>query len=165
MSQKHTKSPCCQGKIYQHGQRRRQCSVCKKTWRIRQKKKGRKAKRTNTAIVKRYLCKNGFNLDEHAGRLSITVPALRKRIRKNLNLLLETEQWIEPPKNKDLIVVIDALLQQIFFGKKKRYFTVYLVLLRASDDDKAIILKPVIIKSNEYKLIMGLSFINILLNI
>lgn len=151
MSQKHTKSPCCQGKTIRFGQRRRQCSICKKTWRIRQKRKGRKVKRMNTDIVKRYLCKNGFNLDEHASRVGITVPALRKRIRKNLNLLLETEQWTEPPKNKDLVVVIDALLQQIFFGKSKRYYTVYLVLLRALDDDKAIILKPVIFPRYENK--------------
>jgi len=152
MSQKHTKSPCCQGKTIRFGQRRRQCSICKKTWRIRQKRKGRKAKRMNTDIVKRYLCKNGFNLDEHASRIGITVPALRKRIRKNLNLLLETEQWTEPPKNKDLVVVIDALLQQIFFGKDKKCYTVYLVLLRALDDNEAIILKPVIFPRYENKL-------------
>ncbi len=150
MTQKHVKSPCCRGKIYRYGQRRRQCSICKQTWRIRQKKQGRKSKRANVDIVKRYLS-HSFNLHEPASRIGITVPALRKRVRQNLNLLLETEQWMEPPENKNLIVIIDALLQKIFFGKSKRYYTVYLVLLRALDSEKAVILKPLVFPRYENK--------------
>lgn len=151
MSKKHVKSPCCQGKIYQHGQRRRQCSICKRTWRIRQKTKGRKSKRSNPNLVKRYLSNGSFNLNEHAQKLSITVPALRKRIRKNLNLFLETEQWLKPPNDKDLIAVVDALIEKIFRGKKKKYYTVYFIILRATDSDEAVILKPVIYPRYENK--------------
>lgn len=151
MPQKHPKSSCCQGKIYQHGQRRRQCSVCKKTWRIRQKKKGRKARRVKTDLVKRYLANGGFNLQEHAKRLGITVPALRKRIRQSLNLFLETEQWLIPADDNDLIVVVDALMEKIFTGKKYINYTVYFVLLRKINSDEAVILKPVIYPRYENK--------------
>ena len=151
MSQKHLKSPCCQGKIYKHGQRRRQCSICQKTWRIRQKKKGRKSKRTNTALVKRYLSNGSFNLHEHAKRLKITAPALRKRIRKSLDLFLETEQWLEPPADKDLIAVVDALMEKILTGKQYKNYTIYFVVLRTIDSDEAFILKPVIYPRYENK--------------
>lgn len=151
MDKKHVKSPCCQGKIYQHGQRRRQCSVCKKTWSIRSKKQGRKTKRKNIDLVKRYLSNGGLNLAGHARRLGITVPALRKRIRKNLNLFLETDQWLEPPKDKALIAVVDAMLEKIFTGKKRKYYTVYFVVLRAVDSDEAVILRPIIYPKYENK--------------
>lgn len=144
MSKQHMKSPCCQGKIIRFGQRRRQCSICKNTWSIHPKKRGRKSKRTNTDLVKYYLSNGSLNLDKHAGKLGITVPALRKRIRKSLELLLAKEQWLGPPKDKEFIAVIDALLEQIFTGRRKRYYTIYFVLLRPTDSDEAIILKPVI---------------------
>lgn len=151
MSKQHVKSPCCQGKIYQYGQRRRQCSVCKKTWRIRQKKKGRKPKRINTKLVERYLSNGSLNLDEHANKLGITVHGLRKRIKKSLNLFLEKEQWLDPPGDKEFVAIIDALLEQIFTGRKKKYHTVYFVLLRPTDSDEAIILKPIIYPRYENK--------------
>lgn len=151
MPKQHTKSPCCQGKIIRFGQRRRQCLVCKKTWSIRPKKRGRKSKRTNTDLVKHYLSNGGLNLDEHAKKLSITVPGLRKRIRKSLDLFLKKEQWLRPPDDKELIVVVDALLEQIFTGRKRKYYTVYFVLLRPIDSNEAIILKPVIYPRYENK--------------
>jgi transposase-like protein len=49
------KSPYCQAKIYKIGGKRRQCSECKKTWKIRQKKRGRKAKRVDKKLVENIL--------------------------------------------------------------------------------------------------------------
>lgn len=147
MSQKHMKSPCCQGKIYQHGQRRYQCSLCKKTWRLRRKKKGRKSRRTNTKLVKRYLSNGSFNLHEHANRLSINVPALRQRMRKSLEIFLEQEQWLKVPKQGFLIAIADALIERI----DKKYYTTYFVLLRAVNGKQAIILEPIIYPRYESK--------------
>jgi len=49
------KSSCCQAKIYKFGGKRKQCSECKKTWKIRQKKRGRKAKRVDKKLVENIL--------------------------------------------------------------------------------------------------------------
>ncbi|MFC1615157.1 hypothetical protein ACFL22_01230, partial [Patescibacteria group bacterium] len=46
-----TNSLCCGVKIHNYGERRRQCSKCKKTWRIYKKKTGRKKIRVTTNIV------------------------------------------------------------------------------------------------------------------
>ena len=45
MATQHAKSPCCRGRINRFGKRRRQCGICKHTWRIRRKRRGRKRKR------------------------------------------------------------------------------------------------------------------------
>jgi DNA-binding Lrp family transcriptional regulator len=147
MSQKHAKSPCCRGKIYHFGQRRRQCFVCKKTWRIRQKKKGRKLKRISRELVKRYLSNGSFNLEEHAHRLGLSLAALHYRIRKSRDIFLEKEHWLSIPVNQSFIIIVDALILQI----QKRFFTAYFILLRSIKDDKAIILEPSIFSRYENK--------------
>lgn len=147
MQQKHTKSQCCQGSIYQHGQRRRQCSLCKRTWRIRQKKRGRKLRRINTDIVKRFLKNGSFNIFEHAQRLNIGISALQERIRKSRDLFLSKEEWPKIPGSCKLITVVDALIEKI----DKQYYTVYFVALRSTKSEKAVILEPIIFPRYENK--------------
>ena len=49
----HAKSRCCRAKIYHFGSRhRRQCSQCKRTWRIRKKRAGRKRHRMRAGALK-----------------------------------------------------------------------------------------------------------------
>lgn len=55
MTTLHAKSPCCRGRIYKFGKRRKQCSICKHTWRIRRKHHGRKRKRIAPRLVMRML--------------------------------------------------------------------------------------------------------------
>lgn len=55
MATLHAKSPCCRGRIYRFGKRRKQCSICKRTWRIRRKRRGRKRKRIAPRLAIRML--------------------------------------------------------------------------------------------------------------
>lgn len=48
----HAKSPCCRAKIHHFGSRRHQCSYCKRTWRIRNKRRGRKPRRAHPQSLK-----------------------------------------------------------------------------------------------------------------
>ena len=48
----HAKSPCCRAKIHHFGSRRHQCSYCKRTWRIRNKRRGRKPRRAYPQSLK-----------------------------------------------------------------------------------------------------------------
>lgn len=55
MATLHAKSPCCRGRINRFGERRRQCAICKQTWRIRVKHRGRKRKRIALGLIVRTL--------------------------------------------------------------------------------------------------------------
>lgn len=141
----HSKSPCCQGKIYQHGQRRRQCSICKKTWRIRQKKRGKKFVRTTDLLVLKYLSNGGFNLEDHAFRYDLTITQLRCRIRKSLDVFLKRNHWQKIPERGKLILIVDAIEEKICC----RTYTTYVILVRPINKNQAIILKPLICYSHE----------------
>lgn len=145
MNTKHLKSPCCQGKIYRFGQRRRRCSICLKTWRIRIKKRGRKAKRTNDFLARKYLANGGFNLDNHAVRLGISVSALHYRIRKSLTKFLEKTKWPKPANKGKLIAIADAVISKV----EKQQYTTYIILLRSINGARAIITKPLTLPGYE----------------
>lgn len=141
MNTLHSKSPCCQGKIYKLGQRRRQCNICKRTWRIRKKKRGRKTKRTNGELSKRYLSNGSFNLAQHASMLEVGVAALRYRNRKSRDCFLKNEPCPDLPKHGKLILIIDALMNRI---NSQRHST-YLMLIKPINANEAIILPPLIL--------------------
>lgn len=139
----HTKSPCCQGKTYHFGNRRRQCSVCGKTWRVRHRKKGRKAYRINKELLKRVLIQ-GKTLSQEMSNHYPSLPALRKRFRADLKWL--TRQ----PRNyqfnsEQFILLVDGLWFQ--FNKEK--WVLFLMALKPTDDNKAILLDPVLLEGGE----------------
>ena len=87
MKQMQEKSPCCQGQVWRFGERRRQCSVCRKTWQSWAKKRGRKVRRSDgQLLLKHYL----------AGQLSITGHARRLNTpgRYGLAARLRAEIWL-----------------------------------------------------------------------
>lgn len=137
MTQQHTKSPCCQGIIYQYGQRRRQCSVCKKTWRIRQKKRGRKPHRYSFNSLLRYLDNRDGPLIHQAPKRKLTAPAFCARMRKNLKKFISQTPWPDIP-NGPLVAIADAFTQTI----KEERWTTYLILLRSLRSNKAVITPP-----------------------
>src|SRR3990167_1503103 len=54
MKKLHAKSPCCRARVVKFGARRRQCAFCKKTWRLRKKKRGRSRLRGNSPLLLRF---------------------------------------------------------------------------------------------------------------
>jgi hypothetical protein len=144
MKKLHSKSPCCRGIIYRFGQRRRQCSLCKKTWRIRLKKRGRKQRRVHPDISRTVL-ERGESLRHQAKRLKKNRESLRRKHHQNLEHLLKR---LPKPiaSGGSLIAVVDGWAVTI---KGERY-TVYLILLRAVSDNRAVVMEPYITKGYEH---------------
>jgi len=141
----HSKSPCCKAKIYRFGRRRRQCSLCKKTWRVRPKKRGRKTIRVHPCIDSTVI-RRRESLRNKARRLGVNREKIRRRHKRNLELLLKR---FSPPKapRGSLIAIIDGW---ILHFKKKRY-VLYLILLRSVKGNMATVMEPILIPGYEKK--------------
>lgn len=143
MKKIHSKSPCCNAVTYRFGNRRRQCKACKKTWRIRVKKRGRKPLRVHssphaTVILKRQ------SLANRAKRSHLSYGQIRLRHKRNLQQILKQ---IPPPAfpNGKLIAIIDGWH---FYLKGEKY-VIYLILLRSVNNNLAIITEPIIFSGQE----------------
>jgi len=141
----HTKSPCCKAKVHHFGQRRRQCSLCKKTWRIRVKKRGRKTIRIHPSIESTVI-RRRESLRHKAERLGKNREKIRRRHERNLELLLKRLPPPQAPAGQ-LIAVIDGW--HLCF-KKKRY-VLYLILLRPVKGKEAIVMEPLLLPGHEKK--------------
>ena len=115
------------------GERRRQCSSCKKTWRVWQKKRGRKNKRLSINQLFKYL----------DGKLNVS-NTNNSNLRSLVRKFTSETSWISMPDG-DLIVIADALIQ--YFGKQK--YTIYFILFRSVCDHKAYIFTPFMRKGCE----------------
>lgn len=133
----HEKSPCCRGDIRCYGKRRRQCTKCHSTWRVWQKKKGRKNIRSNFNVLYRYLDGKITSLIHQARNRSIKPAAYSARLRNTLNKFLIRTPWPSIP-DTSLIIIADALIQNI----DGKIWTTYLFLVRPIRGKQAIILPP-----------------------
>lgn len=132
MTKKHAKSPCCDEKIIRFGGKRRQCVRCKKTWRLRPKRRGRKAILHKGKIIERLLSSRRSREEsgnERAKHLA--------RLRKDRDVFNKKELWILAPKGP-LIIIADAIVRY-YQGK---WHTWYFVLVRAVSGEDAVILPP-----------------------
>lgn len=130
MNKLHEKSPCCNASIRLFGERRRQCSVCRKTWRVWKKNRGRKKNRLPFEPLLQYFGKKYRN-----SRLQ------KRTFSARLRLILEKFNAETPwPKIPDgpLIVVADGLIE--YFGNEK--YAVYFILIRSISSSKAVIFPP-----------------------
>lgn len=130
MNEIHEKSPCCRGKIRLYGTRRRQCSVCKKTWRVWKRKRGRKERRFCFETLYRYF--NDSLIQRHLKKRTVSA-----RLRKILTKFNEEEPWEVVPTGP-LIAIADALIEYI----EGYPYTVYFILVRSINGTQAVILPP-----------------------
>jgi len=143
MATQHAKSPCCRGRINRFGKRRRQCGICKHTWRIRQKHRGRKRKRIATALLSRILLeKHTIAQERRIVRLSRSgiavryVKAMRSLIGKRHSLHLPSSLY--------------ALLGDgLYFKFKRREWVMYLMAVKSDRGKKAYFLDPVLLEGRE----------------
>lgn len=142
----HAKSPCCNEKVIHFGGRRRKCSKCKRTWRIRKKRVGRKEIRVHPEIEKTVI-ERGESLRRKAIRTGKGRELVRRRHQKNLEGLLKKLSPPEVPKGR-LIAVADAFVTSTD-GKRH---TVYLILLRAVRGCKATVVEPLVLEGYETEL-------------
>lgn len=135
----HPRRSCCR-----FGGRRRLCLLCHKTFRIRKFKRGRKQKRTNGTLVRRYFERT---LLGSAGRAKIRKGAADKFERA----LLKSRDWFicrakyKQPGSGPIILIADALIEHI----DGKWYTGYLRLIRRVNGEDAVILPMVWLPGKE----------------
>lgn len=135
MKNLHAKSLCCGGRIIRYGRRRKQCVFCKRTWRLRKKKTGRKRKRTDKQIVIKYL--SGMLLSP-AGQAKIkkrNSDNFERKLIRSRDIFIRNTSWPDIPAG-NLILIADAFVQII----EKQWHTAYVLFVRSICEEKAVIL-------------------------
>lgn len=137
-------SPCCRAKVYKFGNKRRQCSGCKKTWTVWPKKRGRKPLRPNRKLLHQVVIGKQSLLSPRFNRQQLTAGAMSFRLRRTMERFLERTKPNALPRGP-LILVIDALW--FLFGGKR--WTLYLMAARATHKDRAVVLEPILCPGRE----------------
>jgi hypothetical protein len=145
MNKKHMKSPCYREKIIKFGNRRRQCTLCKKTWRIRHKKVGRKTKRVSSSLFLQYVKKENATPFVLSKTKHKNEDSLQRDLRKSLLQFTKKTRWLELEKDKDIIVIADAMMITV----NKKLYTFYFILLRLASSNRAITTEPFIKEGSE----------------
>jgi len=139
----HAKSPCCGAKIYRFGSRRRQCSHCKHTWRIRRKKRGRKPWRASPRFLQAVLLQRR-TLKSLAPRTGLTPQALSHRFRQAVHQFVSRPRALRVPAGP-LVLLIDGL----YFRFNRRPWVLYLMGLKPCHQNRAIFLDPLLFPGRE----------------
>lgn len=138
MNTKHAKSSCCQGKVIRFGERRRQCCTCHKTWRIRQKKTGRKKKRVQANLAASFLENQRLSSYSLAVKSRKSEDVLNRQLKKSLDKFLLDNSYPKLPTKRPLVVIADAMIQQI----ENKIHTVYFILVKTPMTKEAVIAPP-----------------------
>lgn len=143
----HAKTPCCRGHIRRFGNRRRQCVLCLRTWRIRQKKRGRKRIRVSTDLVRRFLNREFPSLRSLARQKQISRECLRRRMNRSLDHYLATASFPDKILSGDepLIMIADAMWHWV----RHKKWTVYVILLKPLHGDTAVVVPPLLHPGHE----------------
>lgn len=148
MNIQHAKSPCCRATIQHFGKRRRRCSQCHKTWRIRKKKRGRKLKRTNEQLIVSYLQKRSPPLRISAHQKGRSKSRLQRELNRSLKKYIKEHgnDWLSLLKHRGkLIAIADAIWYRVH-GQK---YTIYIILLRPLNTNQAVICPPLTVVGHE----------------
>lgn len=144
MNTQHTKSSCCRASIRRYGGRRRQCLRCHRTWRIYQKRKGRKRCRINKNLLWRTLIEKETLKQQARRNNHLSVAVLRYRFRKTLN-------WFVKQPRKDFFPVGHSILvvDGLWFNFAKKDWVLYLMAIKPIQNNKAILFNPVLLLGKE----------------
>lgn len=140
----HAKSPCCQGKIHRFGNRRRQCSWCKRTWSVRQKKRGKKPYCISKGLFHKTLIE-GQTLKQQLRSNYPSIGALRKRFRYLLHQFYRRDRKVNLFNEQRLIIVGDGL----WFKFKGQDWVLYLMVIKPVKESIGVILNPLFIAGKE----------------
>jgi len=143
MTTQHAKSPCCQGSIYRFGKRRRQCSACRKTWRIRQKRRGRNRKRSARALLERILLEQ-HTIAHEQKRLGLSRNAVAERYKNAMRVVAGM-----PYRLKFLPGPYALLGDGLYFKFKRKEWVMYLMAVKPRRGKKAYFLNPVLLEGRE----------------
>lgn len=146
MKKLHTKSPCCCGRIIKFGNRRRQCVICRKTWRIRPKRRGRNPKRVSADLFVKYIrgeIPTSYTLARM--RQGQSRDQRERSLRASLKKFVGATLWTPLPHSELLIAIADAMITTI----DKRTYTFYFILTRGIRSESAVIAEPYIVEGSE----------------
>lgn len=145
----HEKSKCCGAKIIRFGAKRRQCTACKKTWRVHPAKRGPKSRRKQCSYLKKVF-EHGFSVKQLSHNSKLSEGAIYKIFANNLKRVAD-EKRIVRIRGSKLILVIDAQWQyfKTVKGKRKILWTLYFVSVKSTDSQKVTILDPVLKQGKE----------------
>lgn len=143
------KSKCCKAKVIRYGGKRRQCKACKRTWSVRKRKRGRKAKRTSKKYVDKVFKDNMYvkNIEKTS---KLKVKNIYKRFEKSLKSFA-TKENKKHIKGDGFIFIIDAK-SKYFKDKsnsKKELWTIYSIIVKPTDSNEGYILDPILKKGRE----------------
>ncbi len=144
MNTKHTKSPCCGAASIHFGQRRRQCTSCRKTWRIRKKRRGRKQIRISLGLATTLLTARSTTI-QGAKHTTLTKRQYQYRLGKSLTHFRSDVLLEHVPQQSKLILLIDGLW--VTCGGKR--FVVYLLSVRPIHSTTSYLLPPTIFAGAE----------------
>lgn len=136
MNTQHANLSCCSAKVIRFGRRRRQCTRCLKTWRIRKKRRGRKRKRINGTLVISYLTHAVPPVSTLARQRGLPVSTAKYHLAISLKMFLKKNQWPVVANTGQMIAVADAWTKKL----KGAYHTWYVILLRPIADNQAVLL-------------------------
>lgn len=143
MATQHAKSPCCRGRINRFGKRRRQCSICKHTWRIRQKRRGRKRKRIAISLLSRILIGRHTILQEKRN-IRLSRSGIAARYAKAMQSLIK-RRYPRHLFRGPYTLVGDGL----YFKFKRKEWVMYLMAVKPAHIHKAYFLDPVLLEGRE----------------
>ena len=144
MATQHAKSPCCRGSINRFGKRRRQCCICKHTWSIRKKRRGRKRKRIATALLNRILLKRHTIIQEQRN-VHLSRSGVAKRYVRAMRNVAAGSYPIKRLPHGPYALIGDGL----YFKFKRREWVMYLMAVKPIRGKKAYFLDPVLLEGRE----------------
>lgn len=144
MEKYQAKSPCCGEKVNHFGSRRRQCVACKKTWRIRKKKVGRKRKRVSLKLAESFFKHEISSLACMAVKKKVSNSFMQSAMIKSRDLLIKKTLWPTIPEG-ELLLIADAVVEMV----EGVWRTVYLTLVRPILGSTAFIIPPLILDGGE----------------
>lgn len=138
MNKLHEKSPCCQEKIWRINARRRQCSKCKKTWRVWKKKRGRRKARISPNAAHKFVFHRLLPIRAKLSERSVSRNKHQYHLAKSRHYCFSNCPWKLASKSGKLIIVADALVKFV----EKKWHTWYFMLVRPVDSTWAVVLPP-----------------------
>jgi len=137
----HVKSPCCQETIHRFGSRRRQCRACGRTWRIRQKRTGRKPKRSSSRMPEKLFVKYA-RITAWAEARHLAVSTVSERLNRSLARLLKQKKRL--PRGPYAL-----LGDGLYFKFKRMDWVMYVMAVKPIRSNRAFFLDPVLLQGKE----------------
>lgn len=140
----HRVSSCCRAPVRKFGGRRRQCTRCKKTWRIHPHRAGRKWRRSSHALAVRVLDRGSPVSHAMARQANVTPRALQYRMSRALKMTLARPRVL-PELRGTYTLVADGVWYT--FGRQE--WVLYLMILKPRRRNRGHLLDPVILPGRE----------------